>query len=228
MSTRILVVDDEVLIIKILRTCLENEGFETLTATNGLEAIRIIEREPLDLVILDILMPEMDGFEVLQRVREWSQVPIIMLSALEHEEDKVKCLNLGADDYIAKPFGTKEIVARVRAVLRRAASARKVPSQPSFTSGDLTIDFARRRVSVGGREVRLTPTEYSLLKELAVDAGKVFTHAELLRRVWGNEYHQELEYLHVFISRLRGKLETDHKNPKIIKTVPGVGYMLQD
>jgi two-component system KDP operon response regulator KdpE len=227
MPVRILVVDDEVAIVRVLRSCLKAKGFETLASMNGLEAIQIIERESPDLLILDIVMPDMDGFEVLKRVREWSQIPIIMLSALGNEEDKVKCLDLGADDYLSKPFGTKELIARVRAVLRRVTSA-SMPGQPAFTSGDISVDFAKRRVAVAGREVKLTPTEYSLLKELAVDAGKVFTHIELLRRVWGAEYGQELEYLHVFISRLRAKLEPDPKNPQYIKTISGVGYMLQD
>jgi two-component system KDP operon response regulator KdpE len=227
MPVRILAVDDEVAIVRLVRSCLKAKGFETLVAMNGLEALQITEREPLDLLILDIVMPDMDGFEVLRRVREWSQVPIIMLSAMGNEEDKVKCLDLGADDYLSKPFGTNELIARVRAVLRRVTSA-SLPIQSSFSSGDLHIDFAKRRVAVADREVKLTPTEYSLLKEMALDAGKVFTHIELLRRVWGAEYGQELEYLHVFASRLRAKIESDPKNPRYIKTIPGVGYMLQD
>jgi two-component system KDP operon response regulator KdpE len=227
MPVRILAVDDEVAIVRLLRSCLKAKGFETLVAMNGVEALQITEREPIDLLILDIVMPNMDGFEVLRRVREWSQVPIIMLSAMGNEEDKVKCLDLGADDYLSKPFGTNELIARVRAVLRRVTSA-SLPIQSSFSSSDLHIDFAKRRVSVANREVKLTPTEYSLLKEMALDAGKVFTHIELLRRVWGAEYGQELEYLHVFASRLRAKIESDPKNPRYIKTIPGVGYMLQD
>jgi len=227
MSVRILVVDDEVAIARVLRSCLKAKGFETLASRNGTEAIQIIERESPDLLILDIMMPDMDGFEVLRRVREWSQIPIIMLSALGNEEDKVKCLNLGADDYLSKPCGINELIARVKAVLRRVTSA-GVPGQPVLTSGGISIDFAKRRVAVAGREVKLTPTEYSLLKELAVDAGKVFTHMELLRRVWGAEYGLELEYLHVFIGRLRAKLEPDPKNPQYIKTISGIGYMLQD
>jgi two-component system KDP operon response regulator KdpE len=227
MSVRILVVDDEVAIARVLRSCLKAKGFETLASRNGTEAIQIIERESPDLLILDIMMPDMDGFEVLRRVREWSQIPIIMLSALGNEEDKVKCLNLGADDYLSKPCGINELIARVKAVLRRVTSA-SVPGQPVLTSGGISIDFAKRRVAVAGREVKLTPTEYSLLKELAGDAGKVFTHMELLRRVWGAEYGLELEYLHVFIGRLRAKLEPDPKNPQYIKTISGIGYMLQD
>ncbi len=224
---RILVVDDEIAIIKFLRANLGDNDFETLAANDGAEALEIVEREAPDLLVLDIMMPKMDGFEVCRRLREWSQMPIIMLSARGDEEDKVKCLTLGADDYITKPFGVAELIARVRAVLRRTTALDSIPTEPSFTSGDLRIDFVERKVITAGSEVRLTPTEYSLLKELVLNAGKVLTHAQLLNRVWGPEYGQEREYLHVFIGRLRAKLEPDLTNPIHIVTVPGVGYKFQ-
>ena len=224
---RVLVVDDDPAIIKLIRASLKNEDWDILTAMGGAEALEIVERETLDLVILDILMPKIDGFEVCRRLREWSQIPIIMLSAKSDASDKVRCLNIGADDYITKPFALDELIARVKSVLRRTEAATAVPTQPSFTSGDLEINFVERRVTVAGNEVRLTPTEYSLLQELALNVGKVFTHSDLLKKVWGLEYGQEREYLRVFIGRLRAKLEPDPANPRYITTVPGVGYKFQ-
>jgi len=227
-KTRILVVDDELSIIKFLRANLEAKGYKVLAAMDGAEALQTFEMELPDLVILDIMMPKMDGFEVCRKLREWSQVPIIMLSARGDVSDKVKCLSLGADDYITKPFGVGELIARVRAVLRRTEAAAAIPSQPSFTSGDLQISFAQRRVTIAGKEVKLTPTEYNLLQELVLNAGKVLTHTHLLNKVWGSEYREEREYLHVFVRRLRAKLEPDPANPRYIITVPGVGYQFKD
>lgn len=227
-KTRILVVDDELSIVKFLRANLEARGYAVFTALDGAEALKIIEMELPDLVILDIMMPKMDGFEVCRRVREWSQVPIIMLSARGDEKDKVKCLDLGADDYITKPFGASELIARVGAVLRRTEMAGSAPARPSFASDNLKIDFAGRRVTVADKEVKLTPTEYNLLQELALNAGKVLTHVHLLNKVWGPEYGGEREYLHVFIRRLRGKLESDPTSPEYIITVPGIGYQFKD
>ena len=223
-KTRILVVDDELSIIKFLRANLEASGYEVLAAMDGAEALQTFEIELPDLVVLDIMMPKMDGFEVCRRLREWSQVPIIMLSARGDVSDKVKCLDLGADDYITKPFGAGELIARVSAVLRRTESAAAVPTQPSFSSGDLEINFAQRKVTIAGKEVKLTPTEYSLLQEFVLNAGKVLTHTHLLNKIWGPEYRDEREYLHVFIPRLRAKLEADPTNPKYIVTISGVGY----
>ncbi len=174
-KTRILVVDDELSIIKFLRANLESKGYEVLAAVDGAEALQTIEMEQPDLVILDIMMPKIDGFEVCHRLREWSQIPIIMLSARGDEGDKVKCLDLGADDYITKPFGASELIARARAVLHRTETAATVPTQPSFTSGDLKISFAQRRVTVGDKEIRLTLKEYSLLQEFVLNAGKAVT-----------------------------------------------------
>lgn len=222
-KTRILVIDDELSIIKFLRANLEANDFEVLTAVNGAEGLETFEMEIPDLVILDIMMPKMDGFEVCRRVREWSQIPIIMLSARADEGDKVKCLDLGADDYVTKPFSAGELVARVKAVIRRVEAA-VTPSESSFVSGDLSVNFTKRRVSVSEKEVKLTPTEYSLLQELILNAGKVLTHTHLLNKVWGQEYIDDTQYLHVFVRRLRTKLEPDPLNPSYILTVPRVGY----
>ena len=183
----ILLVDDDRGILRFLRANMRKEGWETLTAVDGAEALKAFEEKLPDLVILDIMMPKIDGFEVLRRLREWSQIPIIALSARGEATDKVKCLNLGADDYITKPFGIDELIARVRAVLRRSEMASAIPEQSSFTSGDLKINFVERRVTVAGKEVELTPTEYSLLRELVLNAGKVLAYSHLLKRVWGPE-----------------------------------------
>ncbi len=168
------------------------------------------------LVILDIMMPKMDGFEVCRRLREWSQIPIIMLSARGDESDKVKCLDLGADDYTTKPFGASELIARVRAVLRRTEAAATIPTQPSFASGNLQVNFVKRQVTVAGNEVKLTPTEYGLLQEFVLNVGKVLTHTYLLNKVWGSEYKEDRQYLHVFVRRLRAKLEPDLTNHTLL------------
>ena len=227
MGKKILVVDDELAIIKFLRANLEANGYETLAASDGAEALQKVERELPDLIILDIMMPEIDGFEVCRRIREWSQIPIIMLSARADLMDKVKCLDLGADDYLCKPFGKEELIARVKAVLRRTEAASTIPTPPSFTCDDLEINFAERRITLAGSEVRLTPTEYNLLRELALNTNKVLTHNMLLGKVWGPEYGEEKEYLRVFVNRLRKKLEANPENPKYIITVPGVGYQFK-
>ena len=225
---RILIVDDDPAILKFVRANLEATDYRTLTAVDGAEALQTVERELPDLVILDIMIPKVDGFEVCRRLREWSQIPIIMLSALDNVVDKVKCLDLGADDYMTKPFGVNELIARVRAVFRRSQAIETIPVHPSFTSNDLNINFVKRQVIVSGREVRLTSTEYNLLRELVLNAGKVLTHNMLLGRVWGPEYGGEKEYLRVFIGRLRKELESDPSSPKYIINVPGVGYKFND
>lgn len=224
----ILIVDDELSILKYLRANLETEGYQVLMAMNGSQALQTLEAEVPDLVVLDIMMPEMDGFEVCRRLREWSQLPIIMLSARADERDKVQCLDLGADDYITKPFGKNEFIARVRAVLRRAEAASAAPTTPSIKNGNLKINFSKREVTVVGKEVALTATEYALLQELALHSGKVLTYTHLLRKVWGPDYAEEREYLHVFINRLRAKLEADPKHPRFITTVSGVGYRFKE
>ena len=218
---RILIADDELAMINLLRSTLEAGGFQTLVAMDGEEAIRITEKEVPDLMILDIMMPRMDGFEVCRRVREWSAMPILMLSARSDAEDKVKCLDLGADDYIAKPFDVTELIARLKALFRRAQKTLNKSTHPAMTCDDIQIDFATRRVTVVGREAKLTPTEYNLLQELALNAGKVLTHSQLLKAVWGTEYRDEKQYLHVFIGHLRHKLKPADKH---IVTVPGIGY----
>lgn len=228
MKKRILIVDDELSILKFLRSNLEDRGYAIISATNGEEALAIIEREMPDLILLDVMMPQMDGFEVCRRLREWSQIPIIMLSARGDERDKVQCLDLGADDYIVKPFGSNELMARVRAVLRRTKMVSAPPTKSSITHGDLVINFAKRQITFAGEDVKLTPTEYALLQELALNSGKVLTHTHLLNKVWGPEYRDEREYLHVFVRRLRSKLEPDPNNPTYIITVSGVGYQFVD
>ncbi len=226
-KSRILIVDDDIGVVKSVRANLQSKDCEALVAMDGAEAIQTIEKELPDLVILDIKMPKMDGFEVCRRVREWSQIPIIMLTGRHDVEEKVKCLNNGADDYITKPFGVNELTARVRAVLRRTQEGVTTAAMPNFTSGDIKINFSERRVTVADREVKLTPTEYNLLQELVLNVGKIFSHAMQIDSVRGPEYAGEREYLRVFIGRLRKELETDAKNPKYIITIPGVGYRFQ-
>ena len=224
-KTHILAVDDDPAIIKLVCTNLKARGYEVTTAVDGEEALEAVEGNYVDLIILDLMMPKLDGVEVCRRIREWSDVPIIVLSARGDEKDKVKCLELGADDYLTKPFGIAELMARIKTALRHGDASKAVPAHPStFTCGDLEINFAMRRVTVAGTEVQLTPTEYSLLQHLAVNTNKVLTHGMILQNVWGSEYSSEKEYLRVFIGRLRKKLETSSDNPKYILTVPGVGY----
>lgn len=222
--TNILVVDDDEKIIKFLRYNLSREGWHILTARDGAEALEVVAGESPDLILLDIMLPRVDGFEVCRRLRQWTQVPIIGLSARGDTADKVKCLNLGADDYITKPFGIDELIARIKAVLRRNKMDDLAPASPSFQSGDLKIDFITRTVTVGGNEVKLTPTEYKLLQELVLGGGQALSHRHLLSKIWGPEYKTEREYLHVYIGHLRTKLEADPKNPRYIISVPGVGY----
>jgi two-component system KDP operon response regulator KdpE len=224
---RILIVDDDTAITKFIRANLEAEGWQTIRAADGAEALKAVEKELPVLVILDVMMPNVDGFEVLSRLRQWSQIPVIMLSVRDEMAYKVKCLNLGADDYITKPFGADELVARVRAVLRRNEQANLLPRQPFFTSGDLEINFITRQVTISGNQIKLTPIEHNLLQELVLNAGKVLTHSHLLHKIWGAEYGCQREYLHVFIARLRAKLEPDPAKPIYIITVPGLGYRFQ-
>ncbi|MDD5190030.1 MAG: response regulator transcription factor [Dehalococcoidales bacterium] len=221
---KILVVDDEPNIVRYLRMVLKDNGYDIVTATDGADAMEKLEKEMPDLIILDIIMPGLDGFEVCHRIRQWSPVPIIMVSAKAKEEDKTRCLDMGADDYITKPFGTAELVSRVKAVLRRVQNLGEAVTPATFTSGDLTINFAQRLVTIKEKPVNLTSTEFNLLQELTCNAGKVLTHPHLLNKVWGPEYHDEKQYLHVFIGRLRLKIEKDPANPEFIVTIPGVGY----
>lgn len=222
--TYVLVVDDDEKILKFLKANLAREGWHVATARDGSEALRMVEKDPPDLIILDIMMPKIDGFEVCQQLRQWSQVPIIGLSARGDLADKVKCLDLGADDYMTKPFGIDELIARVKAVLRRNRFDDSVPVASSFTSGELAVDLATRRVTYGGNEIRLTATEFKLLRELVLGAGQSLSYKHLLGKIWGPEYKTEREYLHVYIGHLRSKLEPDPRNPVYIISVPGVGY----
>jgi two-component system KDP operon response regulator KdpE len=223
---RILVVDDDPAILRLLSTNLKARGYEVVTATDGEEALETVQKDFIDLIILDIMMPKLDGVQVCRRVREWSDIPIIILSARGDEHDKVNCLELGADDYLTKPFGIAELMARINTAFRHRGDANVTPAQSSFTTDGLEINFAKRRVTVKGKEITLTPTEFSLLQQLAVNSDKVLTHSMLLHSVWGSEYSSEKEYLRVFVGRLRRKLEPDPKKPRYIHTVPGVGYHL--
>ena len=225
--TYILVVDDDEKIVKFLRFNLTGEGWHVLTARDGAEALQIVEKDPPDLILLDIMLPKVDGFEVCRQLRQWSQVPIIGLSARGDTADKVKCLDLGADDYITKPFGMGELIARVKAVLRRNKIDDATPTKPCFKCGNLEVDFVTRRVTLAGNEVKLTPTEFKLLRELVLSAGQALGYRYLLGRIWGPEYKTEREYLHVYIGHLRAKIEPCPRNPTYIVSVPGVGYRFQ-
>jgi len=222
---RILIANSNKETIRLVGSVLNAEGWKTLIARDGAEALQTIEKELPDLVISNALIPKVNGYEICRRARKWSQVPIIILGSRDEPAERLKYLNLGADDYIVKPFTTDELIARVRALLRRKEPT--VTAPPCFTSGDLKIDFVNRRVTIGTAEVRLTPTEYSILQELALNAEKVLTYNYLLSKIWGAEYTRDREYLHVSICRLRAKLEPDPKNPKYIISVPWVGYQLK-
>jgi DNA-binding response OmpR family regulator len=226
--TYILVVDDDKKIVNFLRASLSREGWHVITAGDGAEALRIAEKDSPDLILLEMMLPNMDGFEVCRQLRKWSQVPIIGLGIHDDTADKVRCLNLGADDYITKPFGIDELIARVRALLRRNNIDDSIPAGTSYGCGKLKVDFIARRVTAGNREVRLTPTEYTLLRELVLGAGRPLGYRYLLGKIWGPEYRTEREYLHVYIGHLRAKIESDHKKgPASIVCVPGVGYRFQ-
>jgi two-component system KDP operon response regulator KdpE len=223
-KTRVLVVDDEPETLKYVGANLRARGFEVVTAADGTEALKQAAEDVFDLVLLDITMPGPDGFAVCQALRQQSTVPIIMLSARGQEKDKVRALDLGADDYITKPFGIEELLARARSTLRR--SQQETSTAGPLVIGDLVINFAERRVTRGGEEVKLTPTEYELLVQLARSAGKVLSHTMLLQRVWGPEYGEESDYLWAYMRRLRRKLEAEPDHPRYLLTEPGVGYRL--
>lgn len=223
-TTRILVIDDDVEILRLIRRVLEIEGFSVTTAESGESAIKEMEREEFDLVVLDLMLPGIDGITVCKHIRDFSMLPIIVLTAKTSVEEKVKVLETCADDYVTKPFSTQELIARVKAALRRSQMTLPTPSIPRLVSGNLEINFSNRRVTVGGEEIKLTPTEFNLLQELALHSGKVLTHAYLLNRIWGSEYRDELRYLHVFINRLRNKLKLRDENQQMIESISGVGY----
>jgi two-component system KDP operon response regulator KdpE len=220
-SLRILVVDDERPIRRFLRTSLAVHGFEVIEAESGEEALQMAATQRPDLVILDLGLPDIDGIEVTRRLREWSQTPIIILSVRDQEKDKISALDAGADDYLTKPFGVGELTARIRAAMRHTAP---VESEPIFQSEGLVVDLAHRQITLNGNEVSLTPTEYDLLRLLIQYAGKVLTHHQLLRQVWGAAYEDQAHLLRVNISNLRRKIEADPTQPAFILTEPGVGY----
>jgi len=220
----ILLVDDEEKMLNFLQRNLEARGFKVITAANGFDALRLFEEETPSLIVLDIMMPRMDGLEVCRRIREKATVPIIVLTALDEQSDRVQALDLGADDYVAKPFGIDEFLARVRAVLRRSTWNENPPPAETVRFSNVEVHINERRVLVNGDEVKVTPTEFQLLKTLVQTPNKVFTHRELLTRVWGSEYGDEAEYLRVYINRLRRKLEKDPNQPRYILTEVGFGY----
>jgi two-component system, OmpR family, KDP operon response regulator KdpE len=224
-SIRILIVDDEPQIRRFLRTTLSAHGYRVIEASCGREAMTLTATERPELMLLDLGLPDIEGLEVIHRLREWSAVPIIVVSVRGQEAKKIEALDSGADDYVTKPFGMGELLARIRAALRHRLQAEV--DDPVFRSAGLTVDLTRRIVTVDGREVKLTPKEYDLLRVLVTHAGKVITHQHLLREVWGPGSVHETHYLRVYIGQLRQKLEPDPAQPRYILTEPGVGYRLR-
>jgi two-component system KDP operon response regulator KdpE len=223
-GARVLVVDDEPAIRRFLRVSLSAHGYAVFEADSGQAALSAVTSDRPDLIILDLGLPDIDGIEITRLLREWTHIPTIILSVRGQEADKIAALDAGADDYLTKPFGVGELLARMRVALRRASQS---GVQPAFASDDLAVDLARRVVTVAGQEVQLTPTEYDLLRVLVTHAGKVLTHRQLLREVWGVGYGQEMHMLRVNISNLRRKIEPDPARPRYILTEPGVGYRLR-
>ena len=226
-KTHILVVDDDPRLLRLVRVNLERAGFSVSTANGGNAALDELAAQPPDAVVLDITMPGIDGFSLTQKVRDISNVPIIMLTAMSEQSQKVKGLEIGADDYMTKPFDPDELVARLRALLRRTQTAAAEEEQHLIEAGGLKIDFLRRKVERDGEQIKLTPTEYKLLQALAQQAGKVIPHTDLLSKVWGPEYRDDTDYLWVYIRYLRQKLEKDPSNPQYIVSVPGFGYRFE-
>ncbi|MGV8048960.1 MAG: response regulator transcription factor [Anaerolineaceae bacterium] len=227
-KNRILVVDDEKGLVKVIRLNLEQDGFEVVEANNGAQAMDKLRATLPDLVLLDVMMPDMDGFEVLGMIREVGNTPVIMLTAKGEENDKVRGLELGADDYVTKPFSPRELTSRIRAVLRRGSFADETDTGKIDVDGRLVIDFDRHEVWVAGELVKLRPTEYRLLYHLVKNAGWVLTHDQILTKVWGYEYENEPHYVRLYINYLRKKLEKDPTHPKYILTERGVGYRFVD
>ena len=225
---KILVVDDEERMVRFIRLNLEHDGFQVIEANRGAEALEQVRTKLPDLVLLDVMMPDMDGFEVLRMIRETSHVPVIMLTAKGEEDDRVRGLESGADDYITKPFSPRELVSRVRAVLRRVQVSSGVSDDVIVVDDRLKIDFNRREVWVNGELVNLRPTEYRLLYHLVKNAGWVLSHEQILSKVWGYEYQDEPHYVRLYINYLRKKIEEDPSNPKYILTERGVGYRFVD
>jgi DNA-binding response OmpR family regulator len=223
---RILVVDDEERILNFLNSKLKASGYEVLTASDGLDGLEQAQTQEPDLIVLDLLMPKMDGLEVLKQVREFSAVPIIILTAKDPDADRIKGLQLGADDYLPKPFNPDELVARIEAIRRRLEPAEQRKTVEVFKMGDINIDFKNRTVLVGGEPKYLTRIEWLLLSHLINNAGRLMLYDELLTRVWGTEYRDDIQILRTWISRLRNKLESDPSNPTLIRNIPRTGYII--
>jgi two-component system, OmpR family, KDP operon response regulator KdpE len=223
MEARVLIVDDEPQILRALQTNLRGAGYDVTTAATAKEALAAAAVGNPEAVILDLVLPDGRGTDVARELRRWSSAPIIVLSAVGDEHEKVAALDAGADDYVTKPFGMDELLARLRAALRRAAPS----TEPVLRIGDLTIDLEKRSVAVDGRDVALTPNEFELLRYLAQNEGKLLTHRAILREVWGHAYERESHYLHVYVSQLRRKIEADPARPRYILTEPGAGYRLR-
>jgi DNA-binding response OmpR family regulator len=224
MPNCILVVDDDVQVLRLVRRILEKNGYQAITADSGESALVAFDQQPVDLVVLDITLPGIDGYPACQRIRTSSHVPIIMLTAHGGDKEVAKGLNAGADDYVAKPFSVEVLLARVRAALRRSQATFPTPSVNTFSSNNIEIHFATRRVLVDTKEIKITRTEFCILQELALNAGKVLSHTYLLRQIWGQEYQDERQYLHVFIRSLRTKLGLKHQGQGTIESIAGVGY----
>ena len=227
-ARRILVVDDEAQIRRFLRIALEAHGFAVVEAATGTEGVARCATEAPDLVILDLGLPDIDGKEVVARVREWSEVPILVLSVRQSEAEKVATLDAGANDYVVKPFGIAEFLARVRALLRHAGGEAGGHEPATISVGDLVVDLARHEVTLAGEPVKLTRKEFELLRLLAQNSGRILTHGQLLREVWGKAHEHDTLYLRVFVSQLRHKLNDDPADPKYILNEPGVGYRMLD
>lgn len=226
-GARILVVDDEIEVVRALRRTLTAHGYRVFTASSGEEAVEVTSKRRPDLLLLDLLLPGMSGLEVCRRVRAESNVPIIVLSVKGAERDKVEALDLGADDYVSKPFGMDEVLARVRVALRRVARAQD-GTQAHFRAGPLQVDFASRRVQLDEQDVQLTPTEYDLLKVFIAHRGKILTRQMLLKEIWGSGTHARTHSLHVYVAQLRRKIEPNPEDPRFIFTIPGVGYRFNE
>ncbi|HEY8491462.1 MAG TPA: response regulator transcription factor [Dehalococcoidia bacterium] len=224
----VLVVDDERRMVQMLRLNLEVEGYQVLTAYNGQQALDVVREQLPDLVLLDVMMPGMDGFQTLERIRAVSTVPVIMLTVRSDEADRVRGLELGADDYVTKPFSSRELISRVRAVIRRAETPAPTPKARIVVDEHLTIDFDKRQVIVRGQAIPLRPTEYRLLYHLVNNAGRLLTHETLLAKVWGQEYREEDHYVRLYIAYLRQKIEEDPKHPKYILSERGLGYRFRE
>jgi two-component system KDP operon response regulator KdpE len=227
-QTRVLIVEDDPNIVDLIRSNLTVRGFDTMVSSDGIRALSLLESGQPDVVLLDLMLPEIDGMELCRAIRERSPVGIIVVSARRGERDKVRALNMGADDYMTKPFSIEELLARITATLRRTRPvSTEAAAETTITIGDIVLDLARRRVTRNGDDIHLTPTEFALLRELAADRGKLLSHADLLRRVWGAGYQTETEYVRVYVRRLRAKLEVDGAPPLIINQ-PRAGYRLVD